>query len=162
MGKHRSTDLKQAVVDYYMRMKSLSETSTAFRIPEETIRRWVKRYNETGNIDYHYRGSMSYKVEQQHFDHIKQHITKNKDIYLHEVRDDMKNNFPDLDISVMHLSRVIKDIPYSRKLWTRKHYPETRYGVALNFDKDKSEFFRKLRRFTIDDMIAVDETSIQM
>ena len=162
MGKHRSVDLKNAVLDFYLRTNNVYKASKIFQIPEETIRRWVQRYFESGNVNYHYRGSMSYKVEQQHFDHIKHILTQYKDTYLRDLKELMKNNFPNFDISLTHLSRVVKDIPYSRKLWTHRHYPKPRFGIPLNFDKDKAEFFRKLKKYHIDDMIAIDETSIQV
>ncbi len=62
----------------------------------------------------------------------------------------------------MHLSRVVKDIPYSQKKWTEKHYPKERYGKPLNFEEDKAEFFRRLQKHKLEDMIALDETSIQI
>lgn len=46
---------------------------------------------------------MSYKVKQQHFEHIKQSLPQNKDTYLQEFKDEMANNFLNLDISLMHL-----------------------------------------------------------
>ena len=64
MGKHRSDDLKKAVVDFYLRMrhKSIEQTAEVFQIPYETVRRWLERYDDEGNVKYKYRGSMSYKI----------------------------------------------------------------------------------------------------
>ena len=164
MGKHRSDDLKKAVVDFYFRMskKSLEKTAQTFQVPEETVRRWVARYEEDGNVKYKYRGSMSYKVEQTHFDFIKAYVTNKKDVYIRELRYALREKFKGFDISLMHLSRVVQDIPYSQKKWTDKHYPKERYGKPLNYEEDKAEFFRRLKKHKIDDIIALDETNIQI
>lgn len=164
MGKHRSNDLKQAVVDFYNRMKkkSIEKTAQTFQIPDETVGRWFERYEAEGDVKYRYRGSMSYKVDKTHFDFIKNYVTNKKDVYLRELRSELKKAFPDFDISLMHLSRVVQDIPYSQKKWTEKHYPKQRYGKPLNYEEDKADFFRRLRKHRLEDMIAMDETSIQI
>jgi transposase len=60
MGKHRSNDLKQAVVDFYNRMKkkSIEKTAQTFQIPDETVRRWIERYEAEGDVKYKYRGCL--------------------------------------------------------------------------------------------------------
>lgn len=157
MGKHRSNDLKQAVVDLYNRMKkkSIEKTAQTFQIPDETVRRWIERYESEGDVKYRYRSSMSYKVDKAHFDFIKNYVTNKKDVYLRELSSELKKAFPDFDISLMHLSRVVRDIPYSQKKWTEKHYPKERYGKPLNYEEDKAEFFRRLRKHKLEDMIAI-------
>ncbi len=164
MGKHKSTDLKESVVAFYDRMedKSIQEVADMFQVPWETVRRWVKRQETEGNLKNKYRGSMSYKITQEHFDYMKQLISQKRDIYLYELRDQLKRRFPDFDITSRHLSRVVKDIPFSKKKWTIRHYPKERYGKELDLPRDKEQFFQELRKYRLEDMIALDETSIQL
>jgi transposase len=164
MGKHKSADLKQAVIQLYQRMpeKSMEKVANVFQLPFETVRRWIRRHADLGTLENQYRGSMSYKVTQEHFDYIKLLITNQKDIYIHELRNKLKERFTDFDISTRHLSRVVKDIPFSKKKWTIRHYPKERYGKELDLERDKEEFFQKLKKYHINDMIALDETSIQL
>lgn len=86
MTRHRSTDLKKAVIDYYFRMKqkSIHDTAEVFQLPDETVRRWIKQYNKTGEIDNNYRQAVSYKVTQEHFDFIKKYLVKHKDAHKRE------------------------------------------------------------------------------
>lgn len=164
MGKHKSEDLKQAVIQFYQRMneKSIDKVAEALQIPFETVRRWIKRYEEDGTLKNKYRGTMSYKVTQEHFEYIKHLITNQKDIYIHELRNKLKERFTDFDVSTRHLQRVVKDIPFSKKKWTIRHYPKQRYGKELDLERDKEQFFHELRKFRLEDMIALDETSIQL
>lgn len=164
MGKHRSTDLKKAIVEFYERqeVKSIEETAKTFQVPDETVRRWIQKYHLAKTVENTYRGSMSYKVGAEHFAFIKGLINKKKDIYLREIRDELVKKYPSFDISLRHLARVVEDIPFSRKTWTVKHYPKTRYGIPLNFATDKEEFFNKLKKHNINDLIALDETNIQI
>ena len=155
MGKHRSTDLKQSVIDFLNRSSthSVYKASRVFDVPEETIRRWRSRHETEHTLENHYKRSKSYKITQAHFDFIKAYVTRHKDAYLREVREQLVNEFEGLTISLQHLSRVIKDIPYSRKLWTRHHYPKQRYGVDMDFEADKRVFFAKLKHFAMDDRL---------
>ncbi|QIG60137.1 hypothetical protein [Dishui Lake large algae virus 1] len=61
-----------------------------------------------------------------------------------------------------HLARVVSDIPFSKKLWSQRHYPKERYGKPLDYEKDKEEFFKRLKKYDIDNIIALDETNIQL
>lgn len=164
MGSHRSLDLKEAVVAYYERLEkpSMERTAKTFAIPKETVRRWVSRKKSTGSTKYLYRGSMSYKVEKQHVDFIKELIQRKKDIYMHEVKQAIEERFPGFTITPQHISNIVQDFPFSRKLWTKRHYPQTRYGRELNLERDKAAFFAELRKFSLNDIIALDETSIEI
>ena len=162
MGKHRSNDLKNAVTNYYLQNNTtFAKTSEVFNIPEETIRRWLNRYKSEGHVRYKYRGSMSYKLTQKHFDYIKQFISEHKDVYLKELQLELADKL-NLNISLMHLSRVVHDINYTRKLWTREHYPKERYGVPLDYQENLKAFTDVIKRYDFDDMICIDETNIQL
>jgi len=136
MGQHRSDDLKQAVVNFYQRMpnKSIDKTSNVFQIPAETTRRWINRFEETGSIHNTYRNSISYKVTQEHFNYIKLLVTKQKDIYLLELHQKLVEEYPNLDISARHLSRVVKDIPYSKKLFGLGGYSRKRTATNIQIN----------------------------
>lgn len=81
---------------------------------------------------------------------------------MHEVRKRLLERFPKLSITSRHLSRVVKDIPYSRKNWTKIHYPKQRHGKELDLEQDKKAVFFKLKQYKLEDIIALDKTSIQI
>jgi transposase len=51
MNKHFTSDLKLKAVKYYIRIKNYSEVCDIFECSERSLKRWVERYNKTGNIE---------------------------------------------------------------------------------------------------------------
>jgi transposase len=72
----------------------------------------------------------------------------------------MKKKFNDYSITPQHLGNVIRDNNITRKRTTRRHYPETRYGKAINLKSEIKKFYSVVDKFTLDKIICLDEISI--
>lgn len=50
MSKHVSDDLKLRAVQYYLKNNNYDETADIFDVPATLLKRWVERYNKTGDL----------------------------------------------------------------------------------------------------------------
>lgn len=63
MSKHKSEDYKLSAVKYYLNNDvSLDDVSVIFDCPKQSLYRWIKRYEELGEIERLNRKSKSYKI----------------------------------------------------------------------------------------------------
>jgi transposase-like protein len=76
---HHSNDFKLSAVNHYLKNDNYLQTSELFNCKRTSLMRWVKRYNETGNVLNQPRNTTSYKVMQKHVDHALQQIQKEID-----------------------------------------------------------------------------------
>jgi transposase len=77
--------------------------------------------------------------------------------FLHEL---LKIKFPKLDISRQYLSDIIRDNNITRKRATFKHFPKTYRGNIRNEKEELKEFFDVIRKYKLEDIISIDETSV--
>jgi transposase-like protein len=47
---HHSNDFKLSAVNHYLKNDNYLQTSELFNCKRTSLMRWVKRYNETGNV----------------------------------------------------------------------------------------------------------------
>jgi hypothetical protein len=99
---------------------------------------------------------MSYKVKQVHVKYILEKIKVNKTITMDDLLIEVKEKFKDLDITSRHLSRIIKYNNISLKLTHIRHEPNKRFCK----DKNIKDFYKEVKKYNIDDIICIDETSI--
>mgnify|MGYP006420188889 CR=1 FL=1 len=81
-------------------------------------------------------------------------------ISINTLHESMKKKFNDYSITPQHLGKVIRDNNITRKRTTRRHYPETRYGKAINLKSEIKKFYSVVDKFTLDKIICLDEISI--
>ena len=63
MSKHKSEDYKLSAVKYYINnYVSLDDDCVIFDCPKQSLYRWVKRYEELGEIERLTRKAKSYKI----------------------------------------------------------------------------------------------------
>ena len=72
----------------------------------------------------------------------------------------LKIKFSDCDISIRHLTRIIRDNNYTRKRTRVRHYPETRYRKPIDLKNMMKTFFENTDKFSLSKIISIDETSI--
>ena len=72
----------------------------------------------------------------------------------------LKNKFKDLELSQRHLQTVIKDNNVSLKLTHIRHEPIKRFGKDINIKEKIKEFYIEVKKYKLDDIISIDETSI--
>ena len=50
MVEHHTVDYKISAVKYYNLHKSVRKTCEIFQCKKSSLQRWIKRYDETGNV----------------------------------------------------------------------------------------------------------------
>jgi transposase-like protein len=66
MKKQFSSDLKLKAVEYYNKINNYTNTCKIFTCSERSLKRWIIRYNEIGNIIRKDRQLGSYKLKKRH------------------------------------------------------------------------------------------------
>ena len=161
MASHKSEDYKISAVEYYLVSKGNQEqVCKIFKCSVRSLMRWVDRYEEENNIKRHNREPIAYKVSKENVKFIIEEIKKNKTITIDDLLTKLKNKFPDLDLSKMHVHRIIKDNNITLKLTRLRHEPITRYGKEIDINKKIKEFYNEIKKYKLEDIISIDETSI--
>jgi transposase-like protein len=161
MPKHKSEDYKLLAVQHYLESKETQiDTCNLFKCSPRSLMRWVRRYMLEQSIKRHNRKSIAYKVKQIHVKFILDEINKNKTITIQELLSKLKDKFNDINISLMHLHRLIKNNHISLKITKLRHEPIKRFGKDINIHKQIKEFYENIKQYDINDIICIDETSI--
>ena len=87
-------------------------------------------------------------------------LRKNKTITLEDLHIKAKEEFKDFNISQRHISNIIKDNHISLKLTHIRHEPIKRFGKDIDINKNIKEFYKEVKKYKIEDIICIDETSI--
>lgn len=160
MVKDYSIDFKFATVKYYKDGHTLKETAKVFGCNIASVSRWVKRAN-SNILERKERKLMSYKIKKKHIAFIKELVKKHKFSSLQELNNIVKKKFDDYDITPQWLGKLLQDNFITRKRTRVKHFPEKRYGKDISFEEEYKKFFQKVKKYSIDDIISIDETSIK-
>ena len=161
MSKRHSNDYKLQAIKYYLKIKNYDKVCRIFDCKPPTLRRWIKRYQETGSHKYLPRPEGSYKVEKEHVKFILSQLKKREDIIMKDLLIKVKKKFPNLQLSRVHLSQIIRDNNITRKRKTKLHFPKkTAKGVKRSRIKEIKEFFKKLNKYNYNKIICLDETSL--
>ena len=113
------------------------------------------KYKSTNNITRKKRNYTSYKITNSHISFIKQQLKQNKTITMDELLAKLKTKYPDLT-----LSRVVRDINITLKQTRLRHVPKTRYKKPIVIKNQIKEFYSKVKQYSLDDIICIDETSL--
>lgn len=161
MASHKSEDYKISAVEYYLvSNENQEQVCKIFKCSVRSLMRWVERYEEENSIKRHNREPIAYKVSKENVKFIIDEIKKNKTITIDDLLIKLKNKFPDLDLSKMHVHRIIKDNNITLKLTRLRHEPITRYGKEIDINKKIKEFYNEIKKYKLEDVICIDETSI--
>ena len=161
LSKHKSEDYKITAVKYYIKSnKTQEEVCKIFGCSVRSLMRWIERYHKEGSIKRHNRKPISYKITKEQVKYILDELRKNKTITLEDLHIKTKEKFKDFNISIMHLSRIIKDNHISLKLTHIRHEPILRFEKEIDINKNIKEFYKEVKKYKIEDIICIDETSI--
>ena len=69
--------------------------------------------------------------------------------------------FPDFEISRVHVGNIVRDNNITLKRTKVRHEPTHRYGKAIDIRHEIDSFYRNVQRVPLDDIICIDETSLQ-
>ena len=73
---------------------------------------------------------------------------------------DMKQKYNNLDITSQHLGSVVRANNRTRKRTRHKHFPNERWKQPTNQNTELETFYTQVRKYPIDKIICLDETSI--
>jgi transposase len=162
MPTHKSNDYKLTAVQYYLvEDKTQEDVCKIFRCSPRSLMRWVERYKKEDNVDIHYRKPVAYKVKKEYVKFLLDEINKNKTITLHELNQKLKDKYKDANLSTTQIFRVINDNNITLKLTRIRHEPVKRFGKDININSKIKEFYDEVKKYKIEDIICIDETSIK-
>jgi hypothetical protein len=90
----------------------------------------------------------------------KELIKNNNDIRMKDLHLRFIQKFKDIDISRQYLSKILRDNNITRKRANFEHFPSTYRGQPRNEKEELKAFFKKISKFSLDDIISIDETSV--
>jgi len=161
MSKHKSEDYKISAVKYYLNNDvSLDDVCVIFDCPKQSLYRWVKRYEELGEIERLNRKPKSYKIIKGQVKYAIKKLKENEQITMEELHKIVKNKYKDFDITSQHLGQVIRDNNITRKRTRHEHYPKERYGKPTDIKKELKAFYKEISKYSLNKIISLDETSI--
>ena len=162
MPNQKSSDYKETAVHYYLvEDKTQEEVCRIFNCSRRSLMRWVEKYITDGKISGYERTPKAYKVHKEHVDFLLQEIKKNKTITIEDLLYLLKNKYPNLDLNKSHISRIIHDNNITLKMTRIRHEPVKRFGKDIDINKSIKEFYDEVKKYKIEDIICIDETSIK-
>jgi transposase len=161
MPRHKSSDYKQTAVDYYLIGDKTQEgTCKIFKCSPRSLMRWVNMLKTEGEISRQSRDPIAYKVKEQHVSFILKRLEKDNTLTMSALLDDLKREYPDFDLSLMHLWRIVRDNNITLKAKHVRHVPISRFGKPIDINEKLKDFYTTIKGYAIDDIISIDETSI--
>ena len=161
MPKHKSEDYKKTAVEYYLfENPNQIKTCKIFKCSERSLMRWVEKYKKTGNIKRKKRNYIAYKVKEKYVKFIKEVIKKNKTITMKDLLEELRKKYPSVNITQMHLSRIVRDNNITLKQLRLRHEPKTRFKKPVNIKEQLKKFYEEIKKHKLDDIICIDETSL--
>jgi transposase len=160
--KHKSEDYKISAVEYYLvEDKSQEEVCKIFKCSPRSLIRWVEKYNNDGEIKRYNKKPVAYKITKDLVKYALKEINKNKTITMDDLLSKIKSNYPSFELSSRQLSRVVKDNNITLKITRIRHEPNKRFGKDIDINKKIKEFYDEVKKYKIEDIICIDETSIK-
>ena len=136
------------------------KTCKIFGCSERSLMRWIDKYKSTNNITRKKRDYKAYRITNSHISFIKQQLKQNKTINMDELLAKLKTKFPELTLSRVHLGRAVRDINITLKQTRLRHVPKTIYKKPIVIKNQIKEFYSKVKQYSLDDIICIDETSL--
>jgi transposase len=162
MPKHESEDFKMSAVEYYLTEDvSQEQVCKIFKCSPRSLMRWVEKYDEEGEIKRHNRQPIAYKIKQNEVKFILDEIKKDKTITMEDLLAKVQLKYPNFDITRRHLKRVVNDNNITLKMTRFRHEPVKRFGKEININSKIKEFYDEVKKYNVDDIICIDETSIK-
>ena len=107
------------------------------------------------------RNQQAYKITKDQVKYALKELDKNKTITMDELLSKIKSKYPLFDLSSRQLSRVVKDNNITLKITRIRHEPNKRFGKDIDINKSIKEFYDEVKKYRLDDIICIDETSIK-
>jgi transposase-like protein/transposase len=160
MPNHVSDDLKLRAVQHYLANFTYSDTARTFMVPQTSLKRWVDRYNQHGNVSRKQREYVSYKVRRTHVTSAIKELRKQQTISMKELSEKLKSKHKDFDVTPQWLGHVLRDNNETRKRTRHKHEPKTRFKKPIDMKKEAEAFYSEVKKHKLEDIICLDEYSV--
>ena len=163
MTKHKTYDYKNSAVKYYLNNENgdgYKKTCKIFDCKKSTLRDWIYKYKTTKNLTRKNRDPISYKITKQQVKTALELLKQNEQLTMNELVIDMKNKYPDFDITPQHLGQIVRDNNKTRKRTRHEHFPKERYKKPIEKQSELNKFYSKVEQYPLDKIICLDETSV--
>lgn len=77
-----------------------------------------------------------------------------------ELTKKLENRFLEFDLIPQHLGKVIRDHNKTRKRIRKEHFPEVRYGRAVDKQAEPNRFYRNVDEYRLNKIICLDELGL--
>ena len=162
MPTHKSNDYKLTAVEYYLvEDKTQEDVCKIFKCSPRSLMRWVEKYKNDGEIKRYNKKPVAYKITKDQVKYDLKEINKNKTITMDDLLSKIKSNYPSFELSSRQLSRVVKDNNITLKITRIRHEPIKRFGKDIDINSKIKDFYDKVKKYKLDDIICIDETSIK-
>lgn len=78
-----------------------------------------------------------------------------------QLSEKLRDEFDDFDVTPQWFGEVLRDNNLTRKRTRINHQPEKRYNKDINIQDELTKFYAKIKKYPIDKIISVDESSIE-
>jgi transposase len=156
---HHSEDYKLSAVKYYLKNKNnIRNTCKLFDFKYQSLSRWIRRYNTTGNIKRKTRVNKNIKITKNIEKYVKDYTKQYSTTTLLELSKLVKKKYK-VSLSDSSIHNIFKANKITRKRLRNKYYPENRLGTE---EDALQEFYNKLKTYNYKKTICLDETSIYL
>jgi transposase len=115
--KQKGDDYKITAVKYYLdNNDTMDNTCKIFNCKKPSLHRWIQIYKTRKNLQRKSRKSISYKVKKEQVKTALNMIDKNEQLTMDELLFDMKQKYPDFNITRQHLGRIYPEMIYHRRI----------------------------------------------
>jgi hypothetical protein len=110
--------------------------------------RCVDRFQEEEEIKRHNRKPIAYKIQKDQVKFILAELKKNKTITMDDLLVKLKEKYPRDNNITLKITRI-------------RHEPTKRFGKEIDINAKIKDFYKKVKKYNLDDIICIDETSIK-
>jgi len=160
VGKQHSSDYKMTALQHYEKSKSFTETCKIFHCKRQTLKRWYASYQNNKTLTRKQRTRGAYKVSKELVKYALAKVKAKPDIFVSDLMLEVKEKFPDIDLSRQHLGEIIRDNNKTRKRLRHIHEPATYWGKPRDHKQEIADYLKKIKEYDINKIIALDETGI--
>ena len=160
MVEQHSKDYKLTAVKYYLtHNKTMRDVcNKIFNCKIQSLSRWKIKYNKDGNLKRKIRNNKNLKITPDIVDFIKKYVKLYPTITLWELSKLVYKKY-NIKLSDMSIYNILQSNKITRKKLRSKYYPEKKEGQEK---EDLEIFYKKLKKFSYDKTICLDETSIYL
>ena len=160
MVEQHSKDYKLTAIKYYLTHNKTMRyvCNKIFNCKIQSLSRWKIKYNKDGNLKRKIRNNKNLKITPDIIDFIQKYVKLYPTITLWELSKLVYNNY-NIKLSDMSIYNILQSNKITRKKLRSKYYPEKKEGQEK---EDLELFYNKLKKFSYDKTICLDETSIYL